>query len=203
MRLRMCAMAAFACFMLSICAHGDTIAEFTGGTGAINLTTYDGQSFLVLGSGSYTNISFNFYDPSGDPYAIGTAYLFSIPYSGTPAGLSSAAGALGSATASNGTYAFSSAVILTAGQTYYLFEDTAIPTGAIVGAFLSTPSFFQSAGKNDSFGAVDGSANFLVTGDPFEVGAAPTPEPSSLILLVTGALGFVTVLRVRSCTRTN
>jgi hypothetical protein len=194
---------ACACFIFSACAYGDTIAQFNGGTGAINLTTYTGQSFLVLGTGSYTNIAFNFYDPSGNPYAIGTAYLFSMPYSGTPANLKSAVGTLGSATALSGTYAFGTGVTFTAGQTYYLFEDTAIPAGAIVGAFLSTSSFFQSDGENDIFGAVDGSANFLVTGDPSEVGAAPTPEPSSLLLLLTGALGSVPVLRVRSRARTS
>ena len=180
---------------VAVCAHGDTIAEFTGGTGAINLSTYDGQAFLVLGAANYTNITFNFYTPSGSAYAVGTAYLFSSPYMGTPAGLSSAPGPLGSAIALGGEYNFGSSVTLTAGDTYYLFEDSVIPAGAMAGASPTVSEFYQAAGPDDIFGSIDATANYLVTGTPVTVGVAPTPEPSSLILLCTGMLGSLAALR--------
>ena len=182
---------------LAVFAHAATISEFTSGSGALNLSTVDGQAFLVLGSGDYTNIAFNFYDPSQNPYAIGTAYLFSSPYAGTPADLTSAAGILGSATAHNGFYDFGSSVTLTTGNTYYLFEDTVIPAGSILGASPTSPQFFEAPDVNSVFGAVGATANYTVTGDSVLVGATPTPEPTSFVLLSSGLVGSLTFLRKR------
>jgi hypothetical protein len=171
----------------ALCLRGETISEFTSGTGPIDVTTYAGQAFLVLGSGSYTNISFNFFTPSGSAYSIGTAYLFSTPYTGSPSGLSSAPGYLGSAPASNGVYDFGTTATLTAGNTYYLFEDTPVPAGSIVGASPTTPEFYQAENANGNFGAVDGTTNFLVTGLPPDTASA-VPEPSSLMLIGFGLI---------------
>jgi PEP-CTERM motif-containing protein len=179
----------------AVFAHGATLAEFTGGTGSLNLSTYDGQAFLVLGSGSYTDITFNFFTPASSPYAVGTAYLFSTPYTGTPAALSSAPGYIGSAAASNGVYSFGTTMTLTAGSTYYLFADTLVPAGAIVGASLDTSQFYQADNANDNFGPANGSANFVVSGNPPSVGITPTPEPSSMLLLGIGLIASAALAR--------
>jgi hypothetical protein len=89
MRLR--SILAVVCLVAAaVCAHGDTLAAVTGGTDPIDSSLYLGQSFSVFGSGSFTDINFNFYAPGESPYSIGTEYLFSAPYMGTPIGLNSA-----------------------------------------------------------------------------------------------------------------
>jgi PEP-CTERM motif len=181
----------------SVCAYGDTLATVTGGTTPIAISLYVGQSFSVFGSGNYNDISFNFYTPGEDPYAIGTGYLFSAPYGGTPTGLSSAApGYLGSAIASGNTYSFDSSVILSAGNSYYFYEDALVPEGTIVGGPASSNLYYAAYGPNELFGpGVSGTSNFLVTGDLTLGSVAATPEPSSLILLTSGVLGSLMVLR--------
>jgi PEP-CTERM motif len=178
-----------------VCAHGDTLATVTGGTQPIGASLYVGQSFSVFGSGSYTDISFNFYAPGLDPYAIGTGYLFSAPYTGTPAGLSSTSGYLGSATAAGDVYSFGSSVTLSGENTYYFYENSLVPLGAITGGPTSSDLFYESNLPNGNFGPGLGTTDYLVTGTPTTLGSAATPEPSSLVLLGTGLLGSLAALR--------
>jgi hypothetical protein len=194
MRLGYCVVMTIASMLsVNVCAHGDTIAQVTGGSGVVNHDTFAGQSFLVLGGGNYTDITFNFYTPANDPYAIGKAYLFSSAYSGTPAALSSA-GFLASATASGDVYSFGSSVTLTAGNTYYLYEDTLIPEGTITGGPQTADLFYETFGATSDFGPDQSTSNFTVTGSPL-VGLIPTPEPSGLILLGTGLIALAELKR--------
>ena len=196
MRLRLI-MAVVSIMSASVCAHGDTLASVTEGTTPIAISLYVGQSFSVFGSGTYNDINFNFYTPGETPYAIGIGYLFSAPYGGTPTGLSSAApGYLGSAVAAGSTYRFDPSVILSAGNSYYFYEDALVPEGTIAGGPASSNFYYAAYGPNELFGpGVSGTSNFLVTGDLTVGSVAPTPEPSSLVLLASGMVGSLTLLR--------
>jgi PEP-CTERM motif-containing protein len=183
-------------------AYGDTLATVTGGQNPIGIPLYVGQSFSVFGSGSYTNIVFNFFTPAGDPYALGTGYLFSTAYAGTPTGLSSAAGYLGSAVSENSTYSFAPSVTLTAGNTYYFFEDSLVPQGSIAGGPASSNLYYAAYGPNELFGpGVSGTSNYLVMGSLVIESESPVPEPSTLVLLSSGTLATLVGLRRRIARR--
>jgi hypothetical protein len=189
MRLSLFATAVFCAG--SLAAHASTLATVTGGTGQA-AQVYQGQSFTVAGSGTYDDITFNFYDLSGNPTAAGTGYLFSSSYSGTPNGLSTAtANLLGTATSGGGEYTFAPALTLQAGATYYFYEDAAI---TLSGGNPGPLTFYTYSPTMVYFDNGTGASNFLVTGQqPTSV----TPEPSSLALLLTGALSMAGAVRRR------
>lgn len=179
-----------------VSAHADTVAGFTVGTTSIGAPNYLGESFFAGGFGTFDNIAFNFFTPTGADYAIGTGYLFSTPYTGTPAGLNSSdPGFLGSAVAAGGAYTFSPAVELTSGTLYFFYENALAPSGAVAGAVPGPgdAEYLFSTGPGADFTAQSvASADFLVTGSPVE-----TPEPSGGVLLATGMLGIAGVIRRR------
>jgi len=172
-------------------ARAATLAENTGITSGTNVVgAFQGQSFTVTGSGSFTNITFNFfltYSPT-TPYAVGTAFLLSSEYLGTPGYLSSGTpGYLGSAAASGGFYNFNSGVTLVAGMKYFLYSNGATDDdtgannsyggGAYYAALLpNLPNFYRSD-------TVD--HRFRVTGDAVTANA---PDGGSTALLL--ALGL-------------
>lgn len=177
-----------------VAARADVISESTSGIG-VNLAAYYGESFTVGGTGSYADITFNYLSPTSTPYAIGTAYLFSASYSGTPDGLSSAtADLLGTAVAVDGVYRFDDSVTLAAGTMYFLYGDTLTPAGVQTGGgYIPDGSYvFADSGTSDFAGDDTGlSSNFVVDG------TAVTPEPSSIALLGTGVLSVALMARRR------
>ncbi len=181
--------------------HAATLASVSPNplTGA-SPANYLGESFTVSGTGSYNSVAFDFITPGGSPYAIGTGFLLTQAYAGTPTGLSSATvGYLGSAAASGGYYTFATSVALNANSTYYFYENALAPAGSQGGNFSSgaTPEYFYATSGSGNFTAQPGfTAAFQVTGSPV-MATTVTPEPSSFALLGTGVLGIAGTLRRR------
>jgi hypothetical protein len=68
----------FAVASLTQAARADTITEFRGGVGVASTGNWWGQSVTTSGSGTWSNLVFNFYNQAnGNPYAVGNLYLLS------------------------------------------------------------------------------------------------------------------------------
>jgi hypothetical protein len=172
-------------------ASAATLAEFTGGAFTVNTPGAPGQSFTVTGSGSFTNIRFNFFAnfPATTQFAIGTGFLLSSSYAGTPAALSSGtAGYLGQATASGGFYNFGSGVTLVAGNQYFFYATGSVSGSDITGGtgYVGGNFFLTNGGPN--FSSVGADANFRVTGDA--VGAPDGGSTALLFALGVAGLWF-------------
>jgi len=153
-------------------ARADTVASNTDGPFLTPISFYVGQSFTTTTATAVNNIAFNFFSdvPATTPYALGTGFLLSSVYTGTPAGLSSATpGFLGQADAAGGVYTFDSSLTLAPGTQYFFYVNALIPAGARSGGnvYAGGVAFFTtSADVNFSPNPNGNSGNFRVTGSP-------------------------------------
>jgi hypothetical protein len=180
-------------------ARADTIAENTAGAFFTNFDIYAGQSFTTASAGPVSNITFNFFSnvPATTAYAIGTGFLLSIEYTGTPAGLSSSTpGFLGQASAAGGFYTFDPSLTLLAGTQYFFYENALIPQGTISGGnlYVGGHGYFATSGSS-SFSRFVNSHNFRVTGTPTSVpengmGALLLAFSSTILIVLRRALGL-------------
>lgn len=175
-------------------ANAATLSEHTG------LSTFDaggyyGLGFTVSGTGSFTDISLSLLtNPSLTDYAVGTGYLFSTPYAGTPSGLASSS-YIGSAVASGGAYDFGSSLTLTSGDTYYFYEDTLVPFNSF-GIDENVAGLYYFVNNSGTlYGGYSDTDDYIVSGTPSVTPAVP--EPSNIALLGTGILGAAGILRRR------
>ena len=100
-------------------AHADTLAQVTAGTGTFPSGLYIAEAFQVVGSGTYSNISFSFYTPSQTAFAFGTGYLYNTFSPQTPSQLGQPSPSLvGLAVATGDSFNFGSSMQLQAGDTY-------------------------------------------------------------------------------------
>jgi len=107
--------------------HAQTLVQVTAGTGST--FEFIGQGFSIPSAGPFLVTGFNYFSdaPGVTPTAQGKLYLFSAPYTGTPAGL-----AVGlpnllavSSVASGGKFAFSPGLLCKATRPT---TSSAIPT---------------------------------------------------------------------------
>ena len=171
-------------------ARAGVILQFT--TTNNNNNQYTGQSFTTPSGGPWDDITFNFFSGLGTgsvvPVAVGTAYIFSAPYTGTPSGLSSATdlatsiGILDAMGGEQGIYEFSPTFTLQPGTTYYLYSS------GLMGFDVC-----QACGAG-AYTATSGTSSFSVDpgdGQDFALGGNSVPEPTTIGL---SALGVVFLL---------
>ena len=179
---------------LSVGGFAATITENT--TGPVdNSAGYFGQSFTTPGSGPWNNITVNFATTAGTPVALGTLYLFTAAYSGTPAALSGAGAFATSVSIVSNQWTFASGVSLASSTLYFFYSDALFGANAIGGS-ASNPyaggfAFFagSSASPFGPFAAQD--ARFNVSGT-----SSAVPEPATYATLAAGML-LVGYLRKR------
>ncbi len=170
-------------------SRADVLASYTTNGYINNGPQAIGQSFITTSTKLANHIVFNLfaYDasiyPVLSPYAIGTGYLFSQAYVGTPAGLSSSApGFLGQAAASGNYYTFDSTLTLAPNTAYYFYEDTLIPGSTVLSGTTYTSSrvYSRSTATNYVTSTSD-AVNFQVTGSPV-TNAVPEIGGTALLL---------------------
>ena len=127
---------------------------------------------------------------------MGTGFLFSSGYTGTPAALSlvteATTGFLGQADAAGGFYTFAPSLTLAPGTQYFFYGNALIPQGARSGGNVyagGMAPFSLSANSNFIPHPTGNSANFRVTGSP---AGAPVPDGGASALLL--GLGVAALL---------
>lgn len=146
-------------------AEARTIVGDVSGQG--DDTFFIGQSFTTTAA-AFDHVSFSFFDPTGARQALGTAYLFSAAYTGTPDGLASAsANLIATAMGDGSNYIFDPSLRLSASTQYYVYSDTAMHLlGG--GTYYRGGSYASSSSASANFvaGAVTGAdANFILDGN--------------------------------------
>lgn len=103
----------------------DLLDVTTGFTGTDN---WVGQSVTIPGSGTYSNLRFNWYhyNPAGTPVAFGTLYLLTQEYTGLSSGLGPTAPGFvaRSEAVKDNQYVFPAAVTVAGGKRYWFYSDT-------------------------------------------------------------------------------
>jgi hypothetical protein len=180
-------------FFLQASATAGVILSFGVGQTGGGSAQDPGISVVTPSGGPWNNITFNFYQSSagaspGSSYAIGSLFLLSQVYAGTPQALSpSTSGFIAQAFGNGSVYTFSNSITLQPSTRYYFFAELGLTAGA---------STYVSSGSGDvtanlSYGSGNGNLNF--TARPFDINfslngiVAGVPEPSSFaIFVVTG-----------------
>jgi hypothetical protein len=180
---------AICCFAIvlltSVPATAGVIESITSGAAFINASFYAGQSFTTPAGGPWGNITFNFFSdasPATTPNAIGTAYLLSQVFAGTPAALSPAApGFIATDTSIVGNvYVFDPSVMLQPNTQYFLYSNALFPGGSVTGGPAGS-GLYVTVSSDSSFTPGAGTFNFALDG-------TAAPEPGSLSLLSLGML---------------
>jgi hypothetical protein len=173
-----------------LCA--DTIStNFSGTSGNSNGQT-PGQLVITPDGGPWDKLVLNFYDTSGNPYALGDLYLLTSPYTGTPQTLStSTSGFLADSTADNNQWVFDPAVSIDADTHYYFYMSSNPPTGTV--ADISGSGGIGSAGGTGNFTSRPFAIQYTLDGT---VEGSGTPEPAAVTLLLSG-LAMLSVAKWR------
>lgn len=157
------------------------IVEDRTGVSSSRFQFYWGQSFTTPVGIGWNNVSFNFYDLGAAPFALGTGYLFTSAYAGTPAGLAAAGALAASAPADGSTFTFAPGFRLAASTQYFFYQDTPMRLLGNGSADVGGSVVFTSNGTEAFASAGPGNTNFTVNGT-----AAAVPEPAAWFLLISG-----------------
>ena len=191
---------AIAVSILAPTASADTIASNGSGGNGTSGNAF-GQSVTTPGGGPWSDIIFNFYTSSSNPYANGSLYLLDHQYLGTPANLSSQTN-LGVGTASGGTWTFDPSVTLQPGSTYWFYMDTA--SGSTVLSYSASDPYsggnmYYSTGSSTFTNATSLDTVFLLQGTQVVPGPIPGAGLLSYLVVAIGwAAGFRKQLRARA-----
>ena len=185
--------------LVSSHAFATVIVQNIAGTLGSGSGFFFGQSFTTPSSGGpWDDITFNFFTnvPPTTAEASGNAFLLSQQYLGTPSNLSSSTpGFLAESTViTGGMHVFSTALELSPGTQYFVYENAVSPTLTGANTISGGQLYFASNTSPDFAGDVI-SLNFTVSGD---VVSAAVSEPSPLMVLVIALLGFGLLRRYRA-----
>ncbi len=171
-----------ALFALAVPANAGLLASNPSATGGA--TAYLGQSATLAAGGPFNNITFNFYDFNDAPLALGTLYIFSTEYLGTPNALSAASSLAASISNAGGVYAFDPSVTLNGGQQYFFYSDTILSSiGSNANPYPGGTVYFADASNLNFFANPDQDAKFTLNG-------TAVPEPITLALFAAGLAGL-------------
>jgi hypothetical protein len=170
---------------LAVTAQAGPIVQYLNGTFSFaGGRAAEGESFTTPGGGPWNSISFNFYTPAATPAAVGTGFLLSMAYAGTPATLSNATPGFIASSTSNagGIYTFDSAVTLQQNTQYWIFTNAVFPSNVAGSITAGTPA--QSQYTGDPF------VNFPSQVLNFTLSGVATPEPSTRALTGVALCGL-------------
>jgi PEP-CTERM motif len=163
-------------------AYASTITEYTE-TPSTN-TAFWGQSVTTSAGGPWDHIEFSWLN-TGGPFAVGSVYLFTTAYTGTPSGLS-ASSYLATATDAGNSYVFASSLVLSALTQYFFYTDVSFEAFGNATGTYAGGDLYVAGGSTFTFGNFTGQdVAFRLTGTDLST-AAPVPEPASLTLVGLG-----------------
>lgn len=182
---------------LLLCAFpvlADTITQNPVATQAFS--SFVGQSVTTAAvGGPWDNISFNWYDTNLAPAAYGTLFLLSQEYLGTPAALSSSTtGYIAESVGAGGVYTFAASVTLQPGLQYFFYANAGgeIAHAANINPYPGGDQYGVNPFSGQFVKFDNWDAAFLLQGTPISQGV---PEPSSFLLLCSGAVGLLGLRR--------
>jgi hypothetical protein len=169
-------------------ARADIITQDLAGTGNSGPELFFiGQSLVTPAGGPWHDLTFNFFSnvPATTPTAVGTAFLLSQEYLGTPANLSSSTpGYLASSTGIvAGRYVFAPGVTVQPNTTYWVYENAEISSISGNNTVSAFHDYF-SGSATSNFAGFSPSENFRLSGD---VVTSAVPAPPAVVLVGLGA----------------
>jgi len=176
-------------FLFSTAEAAVITQNTTGALPTVLLGFSLGQSVTTPSDGPWNNLTFNWVSTGGNPYAIGSLFLLSQPYTGVTANLSaSTIGYIDStSTIAGGKWAFAASTTIQANTQYYFYMSAAFNGSVEVLYSVLNPY----SGGSEWFSALGGPYTDLgLTDLQFQL-EGTTPEPGTFLLGIVGLTALV------------